>query len=86
MSPEAPQTFQKGIRVQIIECGEVIDEGLITRDLRSEIEIESIQLHPGSRTTFAYFPSEYGWKMLFEGMDGERCFSQRAPTYQIKPV
>ncbi|MFA6315343.1 MAG: hypothetical protein WC648_03210 [Candidatus Paceibacterota bacterium] len=47
----------------------------------------SIRPTSGERnvTEFAFFPNN-GWKMLFEGLGGERCFSQRAPFYGIESI
>ena len=74
--------FQSGEIVQILQHNEVVGTGRVIQDSRSEIEIENIDPNPGEKTTFAHIKG-VGWKMLFPGLDGERCFSQRAPAYDI---
>ena len=81
MSLQSLETFSEGTEIEIVECGEVIDVVRVVSDKRSEIEVEDKN---GQRTTFAHFAQQGGWKMLFKGMGGERCFSQRAPVYQIR--
>ena len=91
------QHLTKGMKVKILENGEVIDEAIVRRvgsgghPPTQEIEIESLGLHPGETTEFAFIrhsdPGREGWRMLFEDpMAGGRCFSQRAPTYTFEPA
>ena len=89
------QHLTKGMKVKILENGEVIDKAIVRRvgtgghPPTQEIEIESLNLHPGETTEFALIrhsdPSREGWRMLFEDpMAGGRCFSQRAPIYTFE--
>ena len=75
----------------------MIDEAIVRRvgtgghPSTDEIEIESLNLHPGETTEFVFIrhsdPDREGWRMLFEDpMTGGRCFSQRAPTYNFEPA
>lgn len=81
MSAQTSEIFSVGTEVEIVECGKVIDTVKVMRDSRSEIEVEDKK---GDRTTFAHFANQGGFKMLFGGLGGERCFNQRAPIYQIR--
>lgn len=89
----AKQHLVKGMKVKILEKGEVIDEANIRRlgtgkhSLMDEIEIESLKLHAGETIEFVFIPSREGWCMVFEDpMAGGRCFSQRGPTYTFEPA
>ena len=94
MSVETNQNFVVGTKVKILENGEVVDEAIIRsvgiggNPTTQEIEVESLKLHPGQKTQFAFIRhySPEGWRMLFrDPMAGGRCFSQRGPTYVIDP-
>ncbi|MDP2587283.1 MAG: hypothetical protein Q8P33_00720 [bacterium] len=91
------QHLEKGMKVKILENGEVIDEAIVRRvgtgghPRTQEIEIESLNLYPGKTTEFAWIrhsdPSREGWRMLFEDpMTGGRCFSQLAPICVFEPA
>lgn len=75
------QVPELGATVAIRDSSErdIIAKAVVRRSGNTEIEIEDLQTH--QKTEFALF--EGGWKMLFRGMGGERCFSQRAPFYTI---
>ena len=79
------QMFLPGEIVRILKYGKVIDIVQIICDRRSEIEVESLQANPGTHKEFAYIPDDHGWKLLVEGLGGERCWSERAPMYNILP-
>lgn len=49
----------------------------------TEIKVEA---PGGTRSEFAYYKEFEGWKHLFKGLHGERCFSERGPTYIISPL
>ncbi len=89
---KAQQHLTIGMKIKVLEKSEVIDEAIIRRarigenPLTQEIEAESLKLHPGKITEFAFIqdsdPDKQGWRMLFENPMGRgRCFSKRAPTY-----
>ncbi len=75
--------FESGSEVEIVEDGEVIDQVFVVKDNRSEIEVRDAS---GNTTTFAHSVSWGGWKMLFEGLGGERCFGRNSPVYEIRGV
>lgn len=79
-----------GIKAELVEANEVIDRVLITRVVsEDEVETESLEMDPGARETFAAFTEPAGtrWKMLFEDpFTYRRCYSQRAPSYEIRPI
>ena len=79
-----------GMEAELIEAGEVVDRVIIRRVIADEeVEIESLDLDPGARETFAAFPQpeDARWKMLFEDpFTYARCYSQRAPFYEIRPL
>ncbi|MFA6429930.1 MAG: hypothetical protein WCV84_05560 [Patescibacteria group bacterium] len=79
------EQFAQGMRVQVIQRGEAVDEAIIKRvstggnPPTQEVEIESLNHSPGRRTQFALIDG--GWRMLFnDPMAGGRCYSQRAPS------
>ncbi len=91
------QHLTVGMKVKILEKGGIIDEAIVRsvgtggQPLMQEVEIESLQLHPGETTKFAFIrhddPNRAGWRMLFEDpMTGGRCYSQRASTYAFEPA
>ncbi|MCR4279251.1 MAG: hypothetical protein NUV78_00745 [Candidatus Zambryskibacteria bacterium] len=60
---------------------------IVVSDVRSEIRLRSDGKGKvrgeNEETTFAHFANLDGWKMLFPDLEGNRCFSQRGPTYEI---
>jgi len=90
------QHLAKGMKVKILEKGEVIDEAIVKYvgtggyPPTQEIEIESLNLQPGEMAEFAFIRHSNvseGWRMIFKDpMTGDRCFSQRAPTYTFEPA
>jgi hypothetical protein len=81
-----PNIFCVGNRVEIVELGEVIDTAIVVADNRATITLRSERLHPGSTTEFAFEPTLRVWRMLFEGMGGERCIKPNGPMYDIRPA
>lgn len=93
MSRIGGRNFKVGQRVEMLQCDNVIDRGVIrqigTGGAADQLEIvyESQEFNPGTRAEFAFFPSHKGWRMLFtDPMTGGRCISQNAPLYVFKPI
>lgn len=82
MVERATALFEEGTVVQLVQGVKVIDTMRVISDQRSEITAESLKRFPGEQTQFAFFPND-GWRMLFRGLGGERCFSSRAPSYSF---
>lgn len=78
--------LKPGMRIHIIEYGEVIDEATILRVQTHELAIQSLRLYPGETIEFAPVQNSQSYRMLFEDPAGGRCFSQRAPTYRLEPA
>lgn len=76
--------FEPGQEVDIIDqSGEAVGNAKVIRDTRSEIQIEEIS--NGAKSEFKHDSFTGGWKLLFEGLGGETCFSRNGPIYFIKP-
>lgn len=79
-----------GTTVSISDSEGEICEAVIRRRLLGKqpgvvvVLIEPVDM-PGKTTEFAYFPSVQGWRMLFAGPDGGRCYRQSAPLYTLTP-
>lgn len=72
--------FKPGEKVKLVKQGtNKTDVVTVVENNVSEIVVDQ----DGVKTTFAHMTQFGGWKMLFEGLGGERCFSQRGPTYDI---
>jgi hypothetical protein len=93
----AKMHLTEGMKIKILENRDLIDEAIVQRirtgghPSTDEIEIKSLNLHPGEITEFAFIrhsdPDREGWRMLFEDpFTGSHCFSQRAPTYTLEPA
>lgn len=92
MTVSQAELFKIGMELEMLEGEEVVDRLLVKRvgrggvPLRDEIDVESLDLHITRLFTFVYFPDRGGWRMLFEDpLTENRCFSQRAPVYTIRP-
>lgn len=84
--------IKTGDAVVMLEEGRLkIDEGIVRDVTKSILKIESVMLHHGEVTEFAFFPEALsgrgGWRMLFEDpMTNRRCFSKRAPVYTFESL
>ena len=67
--------------MEIIKYGKHIGTAKVVSDMLSEMEVE---LSDGEHETFAHKAQEGGWKLLFEGLGGERCYNPNAPSYDIR--
>lgn len=76
--------FPEGSEIYILEHGKRIDRARVMSNNISEITIESMELHPGIQSQFVHIVEYGGWKLLFYGLGGERCFSQRGRVYQLE--
>ena len=76
----------EGARVRLLEYRTPVDELKITRFDSGEMEAESEQLHPGLKTEFLFVPRYEGWKVVTEGLGGERGYAQSSPTYALEPI
>lgn len=91
----ASAPFTVGQTVNIVENGKTIDRAIIRRVGRGgdppgdELLVESLDRRPGAQTEFASIGTcaPIGWRVLFaDPFTGRRCFSQRAPAYEIVPA
>ncbi len=77
------QTFSPSQRVEIQEGSIVIDSAQVEAVGDHVITLVSEELQPGIRTQMVYLPGLEVWKVLFEGLGGERCINPRGKSYSI---
>ena len=78
--------LKEGAIVRLLEYRRPIDELKITRFSSGKMEAESQKLHPGLKTEFIFVPRYEGWKVMTEGLGGERGYAQLSPTYALELI
>lgn len=89
--------FVEGLRVAVVEKNEQIDEAVVrsfisgTNGDFDEIHIESLSLHPGVIRELIQCSGRESegreWAVIFKDpFTDSRCYSQRGPTFDIRPL
>jgi hypothetical protein len=78
--------------IRILEGKDDVDLAIITRVVEKEdgggpkvVRVKSITLYPGAESDFCLDPGGSDkWRLLFNGLAGERCYSSRGPLYSFE--
>lgn len=76
--------LKEGAKVRLLEYSTPIDELRITRFGLGKMEAESLELYPGQKTEFLFVRGK--WKVMTEGLGGERGYAQASPDYRLELI